>query len=294
MINSLKMQLFAVQKYTYMLKIGKFNTLKVSKIVDFGIYLDGGNNIEILLPARYISTTPSVGDSIEVFIYNDSEDRLIATTEIPLTQVGKFAYLTVKSVNKFGAFLDWGLMKDLLVPFSEQRSKMRVGGKYIVYTYLDETTKRIVASSKIKKYIGNTIPNYNAKDLVSCLVYDETEIGYKVIVDDLHNGMIFKNEIFQPIEIGCYVSGYVKKVREDGKIDITLSDIATNRIEELATRFYEFIKINHGTTTICDKSSPEMIKAILSCSKKDLKKAIGLLYKKRLIEIKEDSIKLTN
>ena len=173
-----------------MLNIGKFNTLKVSKIVNFGIYLDAGDNIEILLPTRYIAEPLSIGQDVKVFIYTDSEDRLIATTETPFTQVGKFSYLDVKSVNKIGAFLDWGLMKDLLVPFSEQRSRMKQGGRYLVYTYLDDTTKRIVASSKIDKFLCNTIPIYTKGTKVHCLIYDENDIGYKVIVENLHKGIL--------------------------------------------------------------------------------------------------------
>lgn len=275
-----------------MLNIGKFNTLKVLKIVDFGIYLDGGNGISILLPIRYISKTVNIGDELDVFIYTDSEDRLIATTETPLTQVGKFSYLYVKSVNKIGAFLDWGLMKDLLVPFSEQRSRMRQGGRYLVYTYLDDTTKRIVASSKIEKYLGNTIPLYAKGTKVHCLICDENDIGYKVIVENLHKGIIYKNQVYKNLEIGDEIDGFVKQIRDDNKIDVTINDIAVNRIDELAKRFHNFISINGGSTSLGDKSSPEEIKAIMSCSKKDLKKAIGLLYKQHLITINNGIITL--
>lgn len=275
-----------------MLNIGKFNTLKVLKIVDFGIYLDGGNGISILLPARYISKAINIGEELEVFIYTDSEDRLIATTETPFTQVGKFSYLDVKSVNKIGAFLDWGLMKDLLVPFSEQRSRMKQGGRYLVYTYLDDTTKRIVASSKIDKFLCNTIPIYTKGTKVHCLIYDENDIGYKVIVENLHKGIIYKNQIYQNIEIGDEIDGFVKQIRDDNKIDVTINDIAVNRIDELAKRFLCFISINGGSTSLGDKSSPEEIKAIMSCSKKDLKKAIGLLYKQHLITINNGIITL--
>ena len=275
-----------------MLNIGKFNVLKVVKIVDFGLYLDGGNGIKILLPTRYVTSVPNIGDEINVFIYADSEDRLIATTETPLTQVGEFAFLKVKSVNKIGAFLDWGLMKDLLVPYSEQRTRMKAGGCYLVYTYLDDATKRIVASSKVEKFLGNTIADYQKHAQVKCLVCDESEIGYKVIVDNLHKGMIYKNEAFRSVDIGDKLTGFVKQVRDDGKIDITLSDITVNRIDELAKRFLNFITINGGETTLGDKSSPEVIRAIMSCSKKDLKKAIGALYKQQLIEIEDNKISL--
>lgn len=273
-----------------MLNIGKFNTLKVVKIVDFGVYLDGENNIEILLPSRYITNVPAVGDEIEVFVYADSEDRLIATTETPYTQVGNFAFLEVVSVNKVGAFLNWGLMKDLLVPYNEQRSRMKQGRRYLVYTYLDDTTKRIVASSKYEKFLGNTIPVYKKGDKVKCLVCDENEIGYKLIIDDLHKGIIYKNELFRNIEIGDSFDGYIKQVREDNKIDVTINDVAVNRIDALAERFYQFVKINGGSTTLCDKSSPEEIKSILQCSKKDFKKAIGALYKSHRINIGENKI----
>ena len=273
-----------------MLNIGKFNTLKVVKIVDFGVYLDGGNNIEILLPSRYITNVPTIGDEIDVFVYADSEDRLIATTETPYTQVGNFAFLEVVSVNKVGAFLNWGLMKDLLVPYNEQRSRMKQGRRYLVYTYLDDTTKRIVASSKYEKYLGNTIPEYKKGDKVKCLVCDENEIGYKLIIDDLHKGIIYKNELFRNIEIGDSFDGYIKQVRDDNKIDVTINDVAVNRIDALAERFYQFVKINGGSTTLCDKSSPEEIKSILQCSKKDFKKAIGALYKSHRINIDENKI----
>ena len=275
-----------------MLNIGKFNTLKVLKIVDFGIYLDGGNGISILLPVRYISKAINIGEELEVFIYTDSEDRLIATTETPFTQVGKFSYLDVISVNKIGAFLDWGLMYDLLVPFSEQRSRMKQGGRYLVYTYLDDTTKRIVASSKIEKFLGNTIPIYAKGTKGHCLICDENDIGYKVIVENLHKGIIYKNQVYKNLEIGDEIDGFVKQIRDDNKIDVTINDIAVNRIDELAKRFHNFISINGGSTSLGDKSSPEEIKAIMSCSKKDLKKAIGLLYKQHLITINNGIITL--
>lgn len=275
-----------------MLNIGKFNTLKVSKIVNFGLYLDAGDGIEILLPARYITEPLSIGQDVKVFIYTDSEDRLIATTETPLTQVNQFAFLNVKSITKIGAFLDWGLMKDLLVPYSEQRTKIKRGGRYLVYTYLDDTTKRIVGSTKIDKFLGNTIPNYNKGECVKCLIYEESDIGYKVIIDNLHKGIIYKNEIYRSIDIGDTIIGYVKLIRNDNKIDITLNDIAINRIEILANRIYQFIEINGGKTTLCDKSSPDEIKSILQCSKKDFKKAIGYLYKSKRIIINDKTISI--
>ena len=183
-------------------------------------------------------------------------------------------------------------MKDLLVPFSEQRSRMKQGGRYLVYTYLDDTTKRIVASSKIEKFLGNTIPLYAKGTKVHCLICDENDIGYKVIVENLHKGIIYKNQVYKNLEIGDEIDGFVKQIRDDNKIDVTINDIAINRIDELAKRFHNFISINGGSTSLGDKSSPEEIKAIMSCSKKDLKKAIGLLYKQHLITINNGIITL--
>lgn len=275
-----------------MVEIGKYNNLKVVKIVEFGVYLDGGNNVEILLPKRYITSPLQVNDIISVFIYTDSEDRLIATTEKPHICVGEFGFLTVKQTTKIGAFMDWGLSKDLFVPFREQRTKMIDGQDYIVYAYLDNNTKRIVASSKIEKYIGNTIPRYDRGEPVDVLVYQLTEIGYKVIVNNLHHGMIYHNENFKEIKIGDKIEAYVKGVREDGKIDITLSDKAVNRVGVLSEQIYDWLVKNGGETDICDKSDPDRIKQIFACSKKDFKKAIGLLYKELRIVIGSDGIKL--
>ncbi len=275
-----------------MINIGNFNNLKVLKLVDFGAYLDGGNNIEILLPSRYINTPLQINDSVNVFIYTDSEDRLIATTENPLIKVGEFAYLKAKQITQFGAFLDWGLPKDLLVPFREQKTRMKEDVEYLVYAYLDDTTKRIVASSKIEKFLGNKIPCYKNGEIVNILVYTQTEIGYKVIVDNMFHGMLYYNEIFQEINIGDKLNAYIKTIRQDGKIDLTLSDKIENRISILSEKIYNWIVINGGETTICDKSNPKEIKEIFACSKKDFKKAIGLLYKEHRISISDKGIQV--
>ena len=275
-----------------MIEIGKYNTLKVVKLVDFGAYLDGGNNIEILLPARYISTPLNEGDTIEVFIYTDSEDRLIATTLHPLAQVGEFAFLTVKQTTGIGAFLEWGLAKDLLVPFSEQRIKMKEGGNYLVYVYLDDNTKRIVASTKINKYIGNTIPDYKRGDSVNALICEINNLGYKAIVDNQHYGLIYRNETYSNVRVGDCLTAYVKTVRPDGKIDITLNDTSANRTTNLAQEILDWLHISGGEGFLNDKSSPEEIKATFACSKKDFKKALGHLYKERKINFTEDGITL--
>lgn len=275
-----------------MLKIGNYNTLEVVKLVDFGVYLDGGNGLEILLPTRYIDKPLHIGDNIEVFIYTDSEDRLIATTLRPLATVGEFAFLRVQQVNKIGAFVDCGLAKDILVPFREQKMRMIQGRNYLVYLYLDDASKRIAASSKIEKFLNNTYPEYKKGQPVQALVYRKNEIGYNVIVNNLHSGMIYDNEIFANINIGDYVTAYVKNVRDDGKIDLTLSDQIENRIDALSERILKYMMINNGSLGVNDNSSPEEIKATFGCSKKDFKKAIGNLYKARKIKIENDNISL--
>jgi hypothetical protein len=275
-----------------MVKIGNYNTLTISRIVDFGVYLDAGNSVEILLPAKYLTAPPVVGDSLDVFVYNDSEDRLIATTEKPYATVGQFAFLEVKAVTKFGAFLDWGLAKDLLVPFREQKNTMKEGGIYMVYIYLDDTTKRIAASAKVEKFIGNTFPHYRRGDKVKILVYQHTEIGYKAVVDNLFYGMLYDNELYRPVEIGVEIDGYVKHVRDDGKIDLTLTGEQASRIDALASTIMDRLAQSSGRLSISDSSTPEEIKQMFSCSKKDFKKAIGTLYKKKLIIIADDNISL--
>lgn len=274
-----------------MLQIGKYNRLTIVRFVDFGAYLDGGDDIEILLPAKYVDDNAVIGDEIEVFIYTDSEDRLIATTEKPLAIVGEFAYMKVSDVNDIGAFLEWGIPgKDLLVPFREQRALMKKGGIYLVYVFLDNASKRVVASAKIERYLGNSYPNIKQGQNVEALVYAKTELGYKCIVNNLFQGMLYANELFRPVELSTKIDAYVKRVRNDGKIDLTLSGATGERINTLAEEIYLKLIQSNGKLKVSDKSSPELIKQMFHCSKKDYKKAIGLLYKMQRIRINEDSI----
>lgn len=270
-----------------MLKIGQYNTLQVSRLVDFGAYLDGGNGQEVLLPARYIDHPLTEGESLEVFVYTDSEDRPVATTEHPLAAVGEFAFLDVVSVDRIGAFLDWGLMKDLLVPFSQQKSRMVPGGRYLVYVYLDDATKRVVASAKIKKFLGNVIPQYKKGDAADVLVYRETPIGHACIVDNLHQGMIYSNQVFRPIEVGDRLVAYVRRVRPDGKIDLMVSGAAAERTNVLSDVILDHLREHGGYTELDDHSSPDAIKEALQCSKRDFKQAVGHLLKNGKIR-KED------
>lgn len=277
-----------------MLKIGQFNRLKVSRLTDFGAYLDAGNGIDILLPARCLPQVPAEGEELDVFVYTDSEDRLIATTEKPFIEVGQFAFLQVVDIHhRVGAFLNWGLPgKDLLCPFNEQRTKMAKGGIYCVYAYLDDVTKRIVASSKIEKYLGNVYPDYRPHQIVEALVCKRTDIGYMAIVNNLHAGMLYVDELITHPEIGETVTAYVKKVREDGKIDLTLKDTNGKRAHGVADMILEQMHNNGGVTGITDKSSPDEIAQVFGCSKKDFKKAVGLLYKERKIEIAPTELRL--
>ncbi len=276
-----------------MVKIGQWNTLTVSRTVDFGVYLDGGN-VDILLPARYIDGELSPGQEVEVFIYTDSEDRLIATTEHPFATVGEVAFLRVKSVNRIGAFLDWGLMKDLLVPFREQRARMHEGGVYPVYVYLDDASKRVVASAKIEKFIGNVIPHYRKGDKVRALVWRTTPVGLSCIVDNLHYGMLYSNETFMNLEPGMVVDAWVHRLRPDGKIDLRLAPPASGRLrsEQLASEILEQLAIRGGELPISDKSTPEEIKEAFECSKRDFKQAVGHLLKAGKIAFNDNGIAL--
>lgn len=277
-----------------MVNIGRFNKLKISRLTDFGAYLDAGNGVEILIPSKYLSEPPFEGQELNVFVYTDSEDRLIASTEQPFIQVGQFAFLQVVDVHpRMGAFLDWGITaKDLLCPFNEQRIRMTKGGVYCVYAYLDDATKRIVCSSKIEKYLGNVYPDYRPHQLVEALVVRRTEIGYFAIVNNLHAGMIYVDELISHPEIGQTVMAYVKKVRDDGKIDLTLKDTNGRRAQSTGDAILNYLEANGGVSHITDKSSPDEIASEFNCSKKDFKKAVGLLYKDRKIVLAPGEIRL--
>lgn len=274
-----------------MLKIGNYNTLKVAREVDFGYYLSTDDDRELLLPRKYMPEDKGIGDELKVFVYTDSEDRLIATTEVPYAAVGDFAYLQVKDVNNAGAFLDWGIPgKDLLVPYSEQKARMKQGGIYLVYVYLDDASKRVVASAKIEHFIGNVIPEYRPGQRVSALIVEHTPIGYRAIVDNRHWGMIYDNEIFRPLELESTVKAFVKSVREDYKIDLTLSDRAVKRVGDLSDRILEAIDAAGGELHVTDASTPDEIREAFECSKKDFKKAVGHLYKEKKILLGEGVI----
>ncbi len=275
-----------------MIEIGKYNTLKIVKDLDFGVYLDGGNDLEILLPARYVPKNVKPGDEVEVFIYHDNEGRLIATTAKPHATVGEFKFMEVKSVNQVGAFLDWGIMKDLLVPFKEQKVAMKEGRWYLVYVRLDHVSQRIMASARIEKFLNNTPPTYKVNEEVNILVIDETEIGYKVIINNSHSGLLYHNEVFQRLEKGEERKAYVKAIREDEKIDLSLTKLGYEKIDGVASIILESLEAQGGFLGVHDKSEPELIYSLFRCSKKSFKQAIGTLYKQKRITIEEDGIRL--
>ncbi|MBR5639458.1 MAG: GntR family transcriptional regulator [Muribaculaceae bacterium] len=270
------------------MKIGEYNKLMINRFVDFGAYLIDDEDNEVLLPKRYLTGEEELDDEIEVFIYNDSENRPVATTEQPFATVGQFCLLRVKAVNAIGAFLDWGLTaKDLLVPFREQRVRMQAGRSYIVYVYLDPSSQRIVASAKLDKFLSDTLPDYYHRQKVDVLITQQQEIGYRVIINGKHWGMIYNNELYQQVNIGEHHTGFVKQVRDDGKIDVTLAKIEKMRIDDVADDILRYLQVHGGTMTLNDKSSPEDILRTFNCSKKDFKKALGLLYRQHKVMLGE-------
>ena len=275
-----------------MAEIGKFNTLAVVKQVEFGIYLDGGELGEILLPRRYVPEGARVGDKLEVFLYLDSDDRLIATTEKPLAQVGEFAFLQVASVTPIGAFLNWGLPKDLLVPFREQLTPMREGKGYCVHVHLDPASRRIVASTKLNKHLSKKPTGFREGQEVGLLVCERTDLGYKTIVENAAWGTLYKNEVFRELEPGQRLVGYIRKVRDDGKLDIRLQKPGFGEIADLSAAILARLEAAGGFLEVTDHSPPEAIAALFGVSKKAFKIAVGALYKKRMITLDDFGITL--
>jgi len=274
-----------------MVNIGKFNKLQIIKQVPFGLYLDGGG-VEILLPKRYVPKGSKLHEFLDVFIFIDSEDRLIATTDKPYAKVDECAYLKVLSVNHIGAFVDWGLTKDLLVPHNEQLRPMEEGKSYVVYIYLDHETDRIAASSKLANFLNETSVYYKEGQAVDLLVCAKTDLGYKAVINNTHFGVIYENEIFQDIAIGQKMQGYIKLIREDKKIDLVLQRPAKEERDGLMEKIMEDLKQRGGVSDLTDKSPPDAIYRQFSVSKKNYKKALGRLYKQRLIKIEKKQIVL--
>ena len=276
-----------------MVQLGKYNRLTVVKEVDFGIYLDGGEDLEILMPGKYVPEGTKVGDELHCFVYQDSEARLIATTERPYATVGEFASLKINSVNAVGAFADWGTSKELLIPHREQNVKMEEGHRYIVYIYIDTVSGRIVGTAKVDKYLDNVPPQYQENEEVDALVWKPTPLGYKVIINNKHTGLIYKNQIFQPVHVGEHLRAWVKGIREDDKIDLMLQPMGyRNVIDSVEAMILKGLHNNDGFLPLTDKTDPEVIADKLQCSKKNFKKAVGALYKKGRIKIEDEGIRL--
>jgi len=275
-----------------MVEIGRINTLQVVRETDNGFYMHGEELGEILMPKKFITDEVRNLGWADVFVYSDSEDRLVATTEEPFAMVGDFAYLKAVATSKYGAFLDWGLPKDLLVPFREQKADMIEGKSYLVYIFLDEITKRIAASAKLDKFLDNTPPEYEPGDEVQLLIADETDLGYKAIVNNEHWGMLYKNQLYQSLSHGQKITGYINKVRDDEKIDLLLEKPGYEKVDAISQKILDELKLNRGFMAVSDKTSPEMIQVMFGISKKNFKKAIGNLYKKRMITFDSDGIRL--
>ncbi|MBC2680135.1 CvfB family protein [Pseudomonas baltica] len=274
--------------------VGRYNALQVVKHTDFGLYLDGGADGEILLPNRYIpKDTPSEDeDWLNVFVYLDSEDKLLATTEKPKVQVGEFASLKVVEINSIGVFLDWGLPKDLLLPFSEEKRQMKAGEYCVVHVYLDKRTRRITATARLDRYLDKLPPAYQVGQEVDLLVAEETDMGFKAIINNAHWGLIHKNEVFKFLRSGKQEKGYIKELRSDGKIALSLQPIGAQLTSSLNAQILDKLRANQGTLAVSDKSDPQVISDLFGVSKGNFKKAIGALYKDGQIVIHADRIEL--
>lgn len=275
-----------------MLHLGIKNTLRILRGTGVGMFLGDDEGNDVLLPKKYVPENAIVGDDIEVFIYRDSEDRIIATNLEPKIQLNQFACLQVKSVTAIGAFLDWGLEKDLFVPFREQNKKMEEGRWYAVYLYLDEETDRLVASCKVNRYFEKENIDLQIGQEVDLLIFEETDLGLNAVINNRYKGLIYENEIFQRIKIGTRTKGFVKNIREDNRVDLSLQKQGYANVEPNAERILEKLKANNGFLDVTDKSDANYVMYQLEMSKKTFKKAVGALYRQKIIRIEEDGIYL--
>lgn len=278
------------------LQIGRTCQLKVNRQVEFGFYLDGGEQYgEVLLPNGEIRPDIDIhiGEPLEVFLYLDTQERIVATTHMPLAQVGDFTYLEVAWVNNFGAFLHWGPLKDLFVPFREQKMKMMKGHSYIVHVHLDPETYRIMASAKVEHFLSQDFPPYRTGDQVELLIWQKTDLGLKAIVDGRYGGLLYDTQMFRTLRTGDRVKGYISQVRPDGKLDLSLQCPGQRGVEDFSAQLLRHLQMNGGQTPLGDKSPAEEIYALFGVSKKVFKKAVGDLYRQRLIEISDTGIRLT-
>lgn len=275
-----------------MIHLGKTNTLTILRKTAPGMFLGDDENEVVLLPNKYIEPEFEIGEKIDVFVYKDSEDRLIATRLKPFVEVNQFAYLNVSEVSRIGAFLDWGLEKDVFVPFKEQKQKMLEGHNYVVYIYIDELTERIVASSKINKFISNDLLTVKQGDEVDLLVYNETNLGFTCVINGVHKGLIYHDDIYTDIAIGDQTKGYIKLIREGNLIDLSLQKIGFKHVLSSTELILDYLTKHDGYLELNDKSSPDLIERRFNMSKATFKKSIGILYRQRKITIHEDGVRL--
>ncbi|MGC3990323.1 MAG: S1-like domain-containing RNA-binding protein [Chthoniobacteraceae bacterium] len=279
-----------------MANIGERSALRVTQESPHGLYLDGEELGEILLPRRYVPAGTVPGDYLLVFVYRDSEDRLVATTEIPHAGVGEFACLKIVSVDaQLGAFLDWGLAKDLLLPLREQKHRLyreEAGQEVVVYIYLDAKSHRIVATTRLDPHLNHTPPPYEKGQAVELLVAEQSELGFKAIIENAHWGLLYRNEVPPTLAIGQKLTGYIKMVRPDGKIDLSLDASGYGRIRPLRDQILEALKTSGGSLPLGDHSTPEEIRSAFNTSKKAYKQALGALFRERLIQMEKDGIRL--
>ena len=275
-----------------MANLGHYNTLTILRRTDVGLFVDGGELGDILLPRKYVTDSMQVGEHIEVFLYTDSEDRMVATTLRPHAQVGECAYLKVVSTDYYGAFLDWGLPKDLLVPFSEQHQTLQKGYSYTVFLYVDSSTQRIAASSKLENWLSIDASHFKPRQPVELMIYGKSDLGFKAVIDGTHLGQLYTNEVFRPLHYGEKINGFIKQLREDGRIDLMLQLPSHLQRDELSDAIVEHLQKNDGISALTDKSPPDDIYQTFRVSKASYKKALGQLYKQQRITIEKHQITL--
>ncbi|MFT5225379.1 MAG: putative RNA-binding protein (virulence factor B family) [Polaribacter sp.] len=275
-----------------MAQLGQYNSLRVIKQVDFGYYVDGEQFGQVLLPKKQAPEDIEVDQDISVFLYTDSEDRIVSTTLKPKALVGECAYLKVIETNRVGAFLDWGLPKDLLVPFNEQFKPMQEGYSYTVYLFIDEASERIAATTRLDEHLPSTSSEFEPRQAVELMIYSKSDLGFKAVINGTHLGQLYNNEVFSPLHYGEKLTGYIKQIRDDGRIDLTLQLPAHIARDELSEKILQHLKDNDGISNLTDKSLPSHISDTFGVSKKTYKKALGLLYKNKLIMIEKHQISL--
>ena len=275
-----------------MADLGRYNNLTISRRVDIGLYVDGDELGQILLPRKYVTESMQPGEQLELFVYNDSEDRIVATTLKPALQVGECAYLRVVGTSRYGAFMDWGLPKDLLVPFGEQQKPMQKGYSYMVYAFVDEATQRIAGSTRLEQHLSLQASHYRAGQAVNLQIYGNSDLGFKAVVDGQYLGQLYANETFQHLHFGESLPGFIKRMRSDGRIDLTLSQPSQEQRDLLSDAIIEHLRQHDGVTRLTDKSAPDDIYRTFGVSKANYKKALGRLYKRQQILIEKHQITL--